>query len=42
MPYLAAIPLGAAGVATAGRPLIAPLVVLNVKPVMLLELLFDV
>jgi hypothetical protein len=42
MPYLAVIPLGAAGVATAGRLLITPLVVLKLKPEMLSDRLFDV
>jgi hypothetical protein len=42
MPYRAVIPLGAAGVTTAGRLLIVPLVVLNVKPEMLLDPLSDV
>jgi hypothetical protein len=41
--YRAVIPLGAAGVAVAlGRLFITPLVVLNVKPEMLADPLFDV
>jgi len=39
--YRAAIPLGPAGLVTVIRLLIAPLVVLKVKPVMLLDVLFD-
>lgn len=40
--YLATIPLGPAGLFTAGKALIDPVVVLTVKPEMLLEPLFDV
>jgi hypothetical protein len=40
--YLAAIPLGPAGLFTADKALIDPLVVLTVKPEMLFEPLFDV
>jgi hypothetical protein len=41
--YRAVIPLGAAGVTVAlGKLVITPLVVLNVKPEMLFDPLFDV
>ena len=42
MLYLAAIPLGPTGLFTVVGLLIAPLVTLNVKPEMLLAVLFEV